>query len=115
MLEQVHSFPDQDNLVLNVNVPDLPWNEIKGFKVTRLGQRHSSKAVVRDTDPRGREIFWIGAVADADDASEGTDFHALEQGYISITPLHTDLTRYQALDNTTRWLTEMSGADIGKA
>ncbi|MGB0848074.1 MAG: 5'/3'-nucleotidase SurE [Thiolinea sp.] len=112
LLTQIHTFPEQGNLILNVNVPSLPWEEIKGFKISRLGQRHSTKAVVRDTDPRGREIFWIGAVAEAEDDGEGTDFHTLEQGYIAVTPLHTDLTRHQALDNTAKWLT---GVDIGKA
>lgn len=113
LLEQIHTFPARnENLVLNMNVPSLPWGEIKGFKVCRLGRRDSTKAMVQETDPRGRRIFWLGAVAPAADASEGTDFHALEQGYITLTPLHTDLTRYQALDSTTQWL---AGANLGIA
>ena len=112
LLEQIDTFPDRDNLVLNVNVPSRPWDDIKGFKISRLGQRHSTKDVVKTTDPRGKEIFWLGAVAEAMDAGEGTDFHTLAQGYIAVTPLHTDLTRHQALDNTSQWL---AGVNIGEA
>ncbi|PID34100.1 MAG: 5'/3'-nucleotidase SurE, partial [Thiotrichales bacterium] len=104
LLKKLDSFYQQDNMVLNVNVPDLPWSKIRGFMITRLGKRHKSKPAIRDTDPRGREIFWIGPVGDIDDAGEGTDFHALEQGYISVTPLHSDLTHYQALETTGAWL-----------
>lgn len=113
LLAQIHTFPAKsDNLVLNVNVPSLPWSDIKGFRVCRLGRRDSTKSMIQETDPRGRRIFWLGAVAPAADAGEGTDFHALEQGYITITPLHTDLTRYQALDSTAQWLEE---TNIGQA
>ncbi len=97
---------DSDNSasILNVNVPDLPWEEIKGFKVTRLGKRHKAEPVVKTEDPRGREIFWIGPVGEEADAGEGTDFHAVQQGYISVTPLHIDLTRYSAIDDMQKWL-----------
>lgn len=104
LLEQRDTFPDQGSMVLNVNVPDLPWAEIKGFKITRLGQRHKSEPVIRQQDPRGRDVFWIGPVGEIADAGEGTDFHALEQGYVSVTPLHSDLTHYQALEATGEWL-----------
>ena len=90
--------------ILNINVPDLPWSDIKGFKVTKLGKRHGSKPVVRTKDPRGREMYWVGPVGDLLDESEGTDFHAVEQGYVSVTPLHIDLTQYQAMVATERWL-----------
>lgn len=104
LLAQRDTFPDRGSMVLNVNVPDLPWAAIKGFKITRLGQRHKSEPVIRQQDPRGRDVFWIGPVGDVADAGEGTDFHALEQGYISVTPLHSDLTHYQALTATGEWL-----------
>ncbi|MEZ5476610.1 MAG: 5'/3'-nucleotidase SurE [Thiolinea sp.] len=104
LLEQLEQLPEQGNLILNVNIPDLPWEQIKGFRTTRLGQRHKSEPVILDHDPRGREIFWIGPPGHAADAGPDTDFYALEQGYVSVTPLHSDLTRYQALDTTREWL-----------
>ena len=94
--------------ILNVNVPDMPWSEIKGFKVTKLGKRHLSKPVVKTHDPRGREMFWVGPVGDLLDDSEGTDFHAIENGFISVTPLHIDLTQYQMMSATEHWLKEIS-------
>nr|CAA6825706.1 MAG: 5-nucleotidase SurE (EC [uncultured Thiotrichaceae bacterium] len=109
LLKQLAHLPEQKNMILNVNVPDLPWHKIKGFMITRLGQRHKSAPVIRDKDPRGREIFWVGPVGDVADAGEGTDFYALEQGCISVTPLHSDLTHYQALKTTGQWLKEVHG------
>jgi 5'-nucleotidase len=91
-------------MILNVNVPDVPWEQLKGFCVTRLGQRHRSEPVIRAEDPRGKPIYWIGPPGAAADAGEGTDFYAVQAGYVSITPLHADLTRHQALVDTARWL-----------
>lgn len=93
--------------ILNINVPDLSWPEIKGFKVTKLGKRHVAKPVVKTQDPRGRDMYWVGPVGDLLDDSEGTDFHAVEHGYVSITPLHIDLTQYQAISATKQWLKGM--------
>ena len=90
--------------ILNVNVPDLPLNDIKGFRATRLGQRHKAEPVVRGLDPRGREIFWVGAAGPEQDAGPGTDFHALREGYVSVTPLQIDLTRYDSLERLDSWL-----------
>lgn len=85
-----------DNLqapyLLNINIPNLPYEQIKPMVPTRLGKRHVSEAVIRTTDPHGREIFWIGPAGKAKDAGEGTDFHATSQGHISVTPLQIDLT-----------------------
>lgn len=104
LLPHLAAYPDQGSMILNVNVPDLPWEQIRGFKVTRLGNRHRSEPVIRAQDPRGRDIYWIGEVGTADDAGEGTDFQAIEAGFVSITPLHADLTRYRALATTATWL-----------
>ncbi len=104
LLERVQQHPERSQMILNINVPDLPWEQIRGFQVTRLGQRHKSEPVIRSHDPRGKEIFWVGPPGNAADAGEGTDFHAIEQGYISITPIHSDLTRYQAMAGTREWL-----------
>ncbi len=90
--------------ILNVNVPDLPWSEIRGFRATRLGQRHKAEPVVKARDPRGETIYWVGPPGPEEDAGEGTDFHAVRNGYVSVTPLHMDLTRHAALEATREWL-----------
>lgn len=97
---------DEDNAatILNVNVPDLPWQDIKGFQVTRLGKRHKAEPVIRSTDPRGDDIFWVGPVGEEADAGEGTDFYAVQNGYVSVTPIHIDLTRYSAIEATENWM-----------
>ncbi|MGB0514525.1 MAG: 5'/3'-nucleotidase SurE, partial [Wenzhouxiangellaceae bacterium] len=90
--------------ILNVNVPDLPWDEIRGFETTRLGHRHRSEDVIPLDDPRGRQFFWIGAPGGEEDNGPGTDFHAIRRGYVSVTPIHVDLTRYQALEQVGHWV-----------
>src|SRR6056297_3688432 len=90
--------------ILNVNVPDLPWDEIKGFETTRLGHRHRSEDVIPLEDPRGRQFYWIGAPGGEEDNGPGTDFNAIRRGYVSVTPIHVDLTRYQALDPVGQWV-----------
>lgn len=104
LLERLASQPLPADTILNVNVPDLPWAQIKGFEATRLGQRHRAEPAVRATDPRGRPIYWIGPAGPEQDAGPGTDFHAVRRGYVSITPLQIDLTRYQALDQIAGWV-----------
>jgi len=78
--------------LLNINIPNLPYAQLRGLKPTRLGKRHESEAVIKMQDPHGREIFWIGPAGRAKDAGEGTDFHAVANGYVSVTPLRIDLT-----------------------
>ena len=90
--------------MLNVNVPDLPWDEIAGFEVTRLGNRHRAEPCVPQEDPRGRQWWWIGAAGPEQDAGPGTDFHAVRTRHISITPIQVDLTRYQALEQVAGWV-----------
>ncbi len=96
--------------ILNVNVPDLPWDELKGFEVTRLGHRHRAEPCIAQDDPRGRPIWWIGPPGAAQDAGPGTDFHAVRTGFISITPIHVDLTRYQALETVASWVNGLSAS-----
>ncbi|MDQ7990566.1 MAG: 5'/3'-nucleotidase SurE [Candidatus Dactylopiibacterium sp.] len=91
-------------VLLNLNVPDLPPEALKGLRVTRLGKRHRAAPVIRDRNPRGEEIFWIGPVGEAADAGDGTDFHAVANGYASLTPLQIDLTRVAQIETTRRWL-----------
>ena len=96
------------NTILNVNVPDLPWREIQGFETSRLGNRHRAEACMPQQDPRGRQWWWIGAAGIEQDAGPGTDFHAVRTGHISITPIHVDLTRYQALEQVASWVGGLS-------
>ncbi|MDT8407741.1 MAG: 5'/3'-nucleotidase SurE [Methylococcales bacterium] len=104
MLARIKSQPLPEDTLLNINVPDLPWAQIKGFQATRLGQRHKAEGVIRGEDPRGREIFWIGPAGLEQDAGPGTDFHAVREGYVSVTPLQLDLTRYDRLAALSDWL-----------
>src|SRR5262245_35444028 len=92
LVERFMQQPFGPPVLLNVNVPDVPWEAIKGKKVTRLGRRHKAEPVVPQKTPRGETVFWVGAAGPAADASEGTDFNAVENGYVSITPLQIDLT-----------------------
>jgi 5'-nucleotidase len=108
LVERLRKDPLPADTILNVNVPDLPLQEINGFEVTRLGHRHRAEPVVRTTDPRGRPMYWIGPAGPGQDAGPGTDFDAVDRGYISITPIHVDLTRYQALDQVAGWVSEIS-------
>lgn len=108
LFKNMSSFPDKEDTILNVNVPNLPWNEIKGFQTTRLGRRHKAEPVINAKDPRGNPIYWVGPPGEEQDAGEGTDFYAIHQGYVSVTPIHTDLTRYQALEMTSEWLNNIN-------
>lgn len=103
LIERLQADPLQGTQILNVNVPDLPEDEIEGFEVTRLGNRHRAEKVIPARDPRGRPIWWIGAAGGEADAGPGTDFHAVNRRRISVTPLLVDLTRYSAMENLTDW------------
>ena len=104
ILQRLLDQPLAKDILLNVNVPDLPWSEIKGFQSARLGQRHKAEPVIKTQDPRGRTIYWVGPPGAEQDAGPGTDFYAVSQGYVSVTPLQLDLTRYDTLDTIKEWL-----------
>ena len=104
IVERLRTDPLPANTILNVNVPDLPWDEIRGFETGRLGHRHRAEACIPQEDPRGRQWWWIGAAGEEQDAGPGTDFHAVRSGYIAISPIHVDLTRYQALEQVASWV-----------
>lgn len=93
--------------ILNVNVPDLPLSEIRGFQVTRLGTRHIAEPTVKGMDPRGRKIYWVGQPGLEQDAGPGTDFHAVKMGYVSITPLQLDLTHYKVFEQLAGWVSSI--------
>jgi len=107
IVARLKADPLPADTILNVNVPDRPWEEIAGFEVTRLGHRHRAEPCVRQDDPRGRAWWWIGPSGPEMDAGPGTDFHAVRYGHISITPIHVDLTRYQALEQVASWVVGM--------
>jgi 5'-nucleotidase len=96
--------PLHSSMILNVNVPDVPYEHLRGIKVTRLGHRHRSEPVVRSNDPRGRPVYWVGPAGEGADAGEGTDFNAIASGCVSVTPLQVDLTRHSALAEVDEWL-----------
>lgn len=96
--------PIKQPVLLNVNVPDIPHAEIKGTEVTRLGRRHKAEPVVKMISPRNETVYWVGAAGAAADAGPGTDFSAVERGYVSITPLQVDLTHVAQLPAIRHWM-----------
>ncbi|MBM3856031.1 MAG: 5'/3'-nucleotidase SurE [Verrucomicrobia bacterium] len=104
LLKRIQQHPIPADTILNVNVPDVPLAQLRGYQATRLGQRHKAEPVIRGTDPRGREIFWVGCAGPEQDAGPGTDFYAVRNGYVSVTPLQIDLTRYDSIGLVRDWL-----------
>jgi 5'-nucleotidase len=104
MVERFQREPFGEPVLLNVNVPDLPYEALRGVKTTRLGKRHRAEPVIRETNPRGEPIYWIGPVGDAADAGDGTDFHAVAEGFVSATPLQIDLTHAAQASRLQGWL-----------
>ena len=100
--------PPGEPVLLNVNVPDVEHAQLRGMQITRLGKRHKAEPVVKSTTPRGETVYWVGAAGGAQDAGEGTDFHAVANGRVSITPLQMDLTRYSQLETVAAWLANSS-------
>ncbi|TDQ56668.1 5'-nucleotidase /3'-nucleotidase /exopolyphosphatase [Mesocricetibacter intestinalis] len=90
--------------IININVPDIPYEQIKGTKVCRLGYRASAAEVVKQQDPRGEHIYWIGTSGLPEDKEAGTDFHAVENGYVALTPIQTDMTSHASLGALQSWL-----------
>ncbi len=104
IIQKLIEQPVAKNRVININVPDLPFEKIKGFKLTRLGNRHRADTIIPAKDPKGRDIYWIGPQPEGQDVGEGTDFHAVENGYVSITPINVDLTAYNSFDEVEDFL-----------
>jgi len=104
LVQRIQAQPPTEPMLLNVNVPDRAWEDLSGLAVTRLGKRHKAESVVKTTNPRGQIVYWVGAAGAAQDAGEGTDFDALTQGFVSITPLQMDLTRFSQMDSVSAWL-----------
>ncbi|SJL85011.1 5'/3'-nucleotidase SurE [Vibrio palustris] len=104
LVQQHVSMPIPDNRLLNINVPDVMLEHLEGIQTTRLGARHHAEAMIRQQDPRGQDIYWLGPPGQKQDAGQGTDFYAIEHGFVSITPLQVDLTAHEALGSITQWL-----------
>ncbi|GIX21619.1 MAG: 5'-nucleotidase SurE [Gammaproteobacteria bacterium] len=104
LVERLCRRPLPPETILNVNVPDRPLEALGEWRVTRLGARHRAERVLRDQDPRGESIYWIGPAGAEADAGPGTDFHAVNTGCVSITPLKVDLTHHAQIAPLARWL-----------
>jgi 5'-nucleotidase len=104
LIVRLQNHPLPADTILNINVPDLPYAELQGFQATRLGFRHRAEPMVCETDPKGHPIYWVGPAGAGQDAGPGTDFHAVTEGYVSVTPMQVDLTRYDAIDTLGKWL-----------
>ena len=107
LMERLLSDPIDSELLLNVNVPDAPFEQLQGFEVTRLGHRHKSEPVIKMKDPKGQTVYWVGPAGAGEDAGLGTDFHAVAARRVSITPLLVDLTRHAALEQVNNWATNL--------
>jgi 5'-nucleotidase len=104
LVQRFTSAPFSEPVLLNVNVPDVPYEELRGIQVTRLGRRHKAEPAVKSVSPRGETLYWIGPAGPAADAGEGTDFHAVEHVWVSVTPLQIDLTHSAQLADVRGWL-----------
>jgi 5'-nucleotidase len=104
VIERLVNNPLPDDTLLNINVPDVPVNEIVAIRATRLGFRHKSEPMIQQADPYGRPLYWVGPPGQAQDAGEGTDFHALEQCIATVTPMQIDLTRHRGIQPLQNWL-----------
>lgn len=104
LVQRFSATPFAEPVLLNVNVPDIPYDQLRGIQVTRLGRRHKAEPAVKSVSPRGETVYWIGAAGPAADAGEGTDFHAVEHGWVSVTPLQVDLTHAAQLAGVRGWL-----------
>jgi 5'-nucleotidase len=109
IIRQLLANPPDRKLILNVNVPDIPHAELRGYRSTRLGYRHRSEPVIRASDPRGRPVYWIGPAGAQQDAGPGTDFDAIANGFVSVTALQIDMTHHTAVADVQRWLSSFDG------
>lgn len=104
LVQRFQRQPIRKPVLLNVNVPEGRYEDLRGMVVTRLGKRHKAEPVVRDTTPRGESVYWIGPAGQAADAGAGTDFHAVAAGVVSVTPLRIDLTHSEQIPEVAEWL-----------
>lgn len=96
--------PLPSNTILNVNVPDVPLMQLEGYEITRLGTRHPAEPTIKIKDPRGKTMYWVGPAGPEEDAGPGTDFHAVNNNKVSITPLKIDITQHELFDSLNSWI-----------
>ncbi len=104
LIPKLHGQLLSSREIININVPDIPYEQLKGIKVCHLGYRAAAAEVIKQQDPRGDHIYWIGPSGLPEYDSEGTDFHAVANGYVSITPIQTDMTAYNSINSLQNWL-----------
>ena len=104
VIRKLQMDPLTADTILNINVPDIEYDMLDSFKITRLGKRHKAEPAVEAIDPRNRKVYWLGPVGNEADAGPGTDFYALSQNQVSVTPIKIDLTNYELLNSLEHWL-----------
>lgn len=107
IVQHVMTHPLPQDTILNVNVPNLDIDDVKGVKITRLGNRHKAENAIPITDPRGFKMYWIGPAGPEADAGDGTDFHAVKNGYVSISPIQTDMTKHDFISQLDLWASHL--------
>lgn len=108
IIKRIKHHPLAPDQILNINVPDVPIDQIKGIKVTRLGHRHKAEMMKKMQDPWKRDIYWYGTLGKELDGGEGTDFHAVANHYVSVTPLTVDMTAHNSIDTMREWMDEVT-------
>ena len=108
IIKRIQLHPLAADQILNINVPDVPISEIKGIKVTRLGHRHKAEMMKKMKDPWQRDIYWYGTLGQELDGGEGTDFHAVANNYVSVTPLTVDMTAHSSINDMDKWMSEVT-------
>jgi len=104
MVERLRRVPVSGPVLLNINVPDLPYARLGEFEITRLGKRHKAEPVVKEINPRKETVYWVGPAGGAQDAGDGTDFYAIAANRVSVTPLQIDLTHVNQIPLLRDWL-----------
>jgi 5'-nucleotidase len=102
VVELIRNDSLSSSTFLNVNIPNIPYGEVRGFMVTSLGKRIYNGSIIKRRDPSGGAYYWIGGDSEGFEAIAGTDLHAVDSGYLSVTPLHWDLTSYSSLEELGR-------------
>lgn len=108
IIEHIEEMPLAPATILNINIPDVSFEELKGFELTRLGKRHPAQQAIKAKDPRGYPVYWIGASGEEEDAGPGTDFGAIKENFVSITPIKIDMTSYSAFQEIGSWVSELA-------
>lgn len=114
IVQRIMLDPLPATTILNVNVPDVPIDQINGFEITRLGTRHQAERTIAQLDPRGHTVYWVGPAGAEQEAGPGTDFFAVKNKRVSITPLQVDFTNYQSFDQLSKWVQGLNHISINK-